>query len=180
MIIRKKFRFEGAHIVRNCTSQRCRENIHGHSYEVEVFLKSNHLDNGFMVMDFVLLHHVREFIQSFDHAFTLWDMEDEKVKKAIYTINTRVAEIPVSPSAEGYALLFFFVINLIIANAFLINGEKNVKLHAVRVHETQSGYAESSAEDLEMVKFTLNDVKLNDGIKKEWKDRSWWNLIGGI
>ena len=180
MIIRKKFRFEGAHIVRNCTSRRCRENIHGHSYEVEVFLKSNHLDNGFMVMDFVLLHDVAEFIHSYDHAFTLWDKELEEVKQAIYTINVRVTEIPVSPSAEGYALLFFFVINQIISKAIHVNGEQNVQLHAVRVHETQSGYAESSMEDLAMVNFSMNEVKFNDGIKKEWKDKTWWNLIGGI
>lgn len=177
MIIRKKFRFEGAHIVRNCTSQRCRENIHGHSYEVEVFLKSDHLDNGFMVMDFVLLHNVGEFIHSFDHAFTLWDKEIDDVKEAIYRINVRVAEIPVSPSAEGYALLFFFVINHIIASAKLVNGEKNVKLHAVRVHETQSGYAEACVEDLTLVQFSLNDIKFNEGIMNEWKDKSWWNLI---
>ncbi len=180
MIIRKKFRFEGAHIVRNCTSRRCRENIHGHSYEVEVFLKSNHLDHGFMVMDFVLLHNVGEFIHSFDHSFTLWDKELEEVKRAIYTINVRVSEIPVSPSAEGYALLFFFVINQIISKAIFVNGEQNVKLHAVRVHETQSGYAESSAEDMDLVHFSMNEVKFNDGIKKEWKEKSWWNLIGGI
>lgn len=178
MIIRKKFRFEGAHIVRNCTSQRCRENIHGHSYEVEVFLKSDQLDNGFMVMDFVLLNNVAEFIHSFDHSYTLWDKEADDVKDAIYRINTRVAEIPVSPSAEGYALLLFFVINRIISQTKLVNGEGNVKLHAVRVHETQSGYAEASAEDLNMVRFTLKDIKFNDGIKKEWKDKAWWNQIG--
>jgi len=177
MIIRKKFRFEGAHIVRNCTSQRCRENIHGHSYEVEVFLKSDQLDNGFMVMDFVLLNNVAEFIHSFDHSYTLWDGEAGEVKDAIYRINTRVAEIPVSPSAEGYALLFFFVINLIISKAKLVNGEGNVKLHAVRVHETQSGYAEASAGDLNLVRFTLQDIKFNDGIKREWKDKMWWNQI---
>jgi 6-pyruvoyltetrahydropterin/6-carboxytetrahydropterin synthase len=180
MIIRKKFRFEGAHIVRNCTSQRCRENIHGHSYEVEVFLKSDHLDNGFMVMDFVLLKNVGEFIHSFDHAFTLWEKEIDEVKEAIYRINSRVAEIPVSPSAEGYALLFFFVINLIISSAKLVNGEKNVKLHAVRVHETQSGYAEASVEDLALVQFGLEDVKFNEGIVREWRDKSWWTLIGGF
>ena len=180
MIIRKKFRFEGAHIVRNCTSQRCRENIHGHSYEVEVFLKSDHLDNGFMVMDFVLLNNVAEFIHSFDHAFTLWDKEIDEVKDSIYRINVRVCEVPVSPSAEGYALLFFYVINQIISSAKLVNGEHNVKLHAVRVHETQSGYAESSAEDLNLVNFALNAVKFNAGIKKEWKDKSWWSVIGGI
>jgi len=177
MIIRKKFRFEGAHIVRNCTSQRCRENIHGHSYEVEVFLKSDQLDNGFMVMDFVLLNHVAEFIHSFDHSYTLWDKESEEVKEAMYRINTRVAEIPVSPSAEGYALLFFFVIDRIISNIKLVNGEGNVRLNAVRVHETQSGYAEASAEDLKLVRFTMNDVKFNEGITKEWKDKTWWSQI---
>lgn len=178
MIIRKRFRFEGAHIVRNCTSQRCRENIHGHSYEVEVFLKSDKLDNGFMVMDFVLLNTVAEFIHSFDHTYTLWDKESDEVKEAIYRINSRVAEIPVSPSAEGYALLLFFVINRIILKTKFVNGEGNVKLHAVRVHETQSGYAEASAEDLNMVRFALKDVKFNDGIKREWKDKTWWNQIG--
>ena len=178
MIIRKKFRFEGAHIVRNCTSQRCRENIHGHSYEVEVFLKSDHLDNGFMVMDFVLLNNVAEFIHSFDHAFTLWDKENDQVKEAIYKINARGAEFPVSPSAEGYALLFFFVISRMISSIIPVNGEKNVKLHAVRVHETQSGYAESSAEDLALVNFSFHEIRFNEGIRKDWKDKSWWNLIG--
>ena len=177
MIIRKKFRFEGAHIVRNCTSKHCRENIHGHSYEVEVFIKSDHLDNGFMVMDFVLLNDVAEFIRCFDHAYTMWDRENIEVKEAIYRINTRVAEIPVSPSAEGFALLFFFVINHIITNAKLVNGEQNVQLHAVRVHETQSGYAEASAEDLSLVQFTLNDVKFNEGISVDWSARDWWNHI---
>jgi len=177
MIIRKKFRFEGAHIVRNCTSQRCRENIHGHSYEVEVFLKSDQLDNGFMVMDFVLLNNVAEFIHSFDHSYTLWNKENDEVKDAIYRINTRVAEIPVSPSAEGYALLFFFVIDRIISKIRLVNGERNVRLHAVRVHETLSGYAEASAEDLSMVRFTFPEIKFNEGIQKEWKDKLWWNGI---
>ena len=180
MIIRKKFRFEGAHIVRNCTSKRCRENIHGHSYEVEVFLKSDRLDNGFMVMDFVLLNNVAEFIHSFDHSYTLWEKEADEVKDAIYRINTRVAEIPVSPSAEGYALLLYFVINLIISKTMLVNGEGNVKLHAVRVHETQLGYAEAAAEDLSLVRFTLNDIHFNDGIQSEWKSKAWWNQIGGF
>ena len=177
MIIRKKFRFEGAHIVRNCSSHRCRENIHGHSYEVEVLLKSDHLDKGFMVMDFVLLNNVAEFIHSFDHSYTLWDKEADNVKEAIYQINTRVAEIPVSPSAEGYALLFYFIIDRIIARTKFVNEEQNVKLHAVRVHETQSGYAEASAEDMSLVRFTMNEVKFSYGIMKEWKLKAWWNQI---
>ena len=54
MIIRKKFKFEGAHIVRNCSTKRCKTSIHGHSYKVEVFFTSNKLDNGFMILDFGL------------------------------------------------------------------------------------------------------------------------------
>ncbi len=174
MIIRKKFNFEGAHIVRNCTSKRCRENIHGHSYEVEVFLKSNVLDNGFMVMDFILLNNTREFIHSFDHSYTLWVKETEEVKNAIKSINTRVAEVPVSPSAEGYALLFFYVLDKIIASAPFKNGEENVMLHSVRVHETRSGYAEAFREDLNLVRFNLNDILFSRGIQEEWKNPEWW------
>ena len=175
MIIRQKFRFEGAHIVRNCSSKRCRENIHGHSYEVEVFLRAEPRSSNFKVMDSMLFLSVKEFIHSFDHAFTLWDMESEEVKKAIYLINNRVAEIPVSPSAEGYALLFFYVIDHLISAVKLADNGDNMKLHAVRIHETQSGYAESSFDDLNLVKFSLKDIKFNEGIMEEWKDKMWWN-----
>jgi 6-pyruvoyltetrahydropterin/6-carboxytetrahydropterin synthase len=133
-----------------------------------------------MVMDFVLLKNVAEFIHSFDHSYTLWDKENENVKEAIYLINTRIAEIPVSPSAEGFALLFFFIIDMIITGTVLNNGEGNVKLNAVRVHETQSGYAEASAEDLDMIQFNISDVKFSDGIKQEWKDNGWWNRLNEV
>ena len=55
MIIRKLFKFEGSHIVRNCTSDRCSHSLHGHSYKVELFLTADHLDNAGMVVDFGLL-----------------------------------------------------------------------------------------------------------------------------
>jgi len=62
----------------------------------------------------------------------------------------------------------------------LVNGEGNVKLHAVRVHETQSGYAEAAAEDLSLVRFTMEDIHFNEGIQSEWKGKAWWNQIGGF
>ena len=55
MKIRKEFRVESAHIVRNCTSHRCSHSIHGHSAVVEVFLESTLLDNAGMVYDFGLM-----------------------------------------------------------------------------------------------------------------------------
>ena len=54
MIIRKLFEFENAHIVRFCSSKRCKSSIHGHSYKVEVLLESKYLDNAGMVYDFGL------------------------------------------------------------------------------------------------------------------------------
>lgn len=164
MLIRKQFKFEGAHIVRNCSSQRCRENIHGHSYVVEVFITSDRLDNGYMVMDFCRLNKVKDFIESFDHTYSLWNREDEEFKAFIYKYNRRVAEIPISPSAEGYALMFFYAIDQILQNTERINGEGHIQLHSVRVHETATGYAEAFREDLKLVRFEMKDIRFTEDI----------------
>ncbi|MEG0795677.1 MAG: 6-pyruvoyl tetrahydropterin synthase family protein [Odoribacter sp.] len=180
MIIRKLFKFEGAHIVRNCSSQHCRENIHGHSYIVEVFITSNHLDNGYMVMDFCRLDKVKEFIESFDHTYSLWKEEGDELKKFIYHYNRRVAEIPVSPSAEGYALMFLSVIDRILQNTPRINGEGAIQLHSVRVHETATGYAEAFREDLSLIHFQPKDIRFSSGVTEEWKDQLWWDQLDTI
>lgn len=169
MIIRKQFKFEGAHIVRNCSSQRCRENIHGHSYIVEVFITADRLDNGYMIMDFCRLDKVKEFIESFDHTYSLWDKEDAEFKTFIYRYNKRVAEIPVSPSAEGYALMFFYAIDQILQHTPPVNGEGHIQLYAVRVHETATGYAEAVRDDLRMVHFQTEDIRFSEGVTSEWK-----------
>ena len=54
MRIRKSYTLPNAHIVRNCSSLRCKKSLHGHVYEVEVFFESDALDNGMMVLDFGL------------------------------------------------------------------------------------------------------------------------------
>ncbi len=177
MKIRKLFKFEGAHIVRNCSSERCKYNIHGHSYTVEIFISSNKLDRGYMVIDFILLDIVKEFIDSFDHSYSLWDKENEEFKKFIYQYNGRVAEIPVSPSAEGYTLMFYYVIDKILKNMVLKNGEGTIKLEAVRVHETATGYAEVSEEDRHLIDFDLNDIIFSEGVASEWKNKEWWKML---
>lgn len=177
MIIRKLFKFEGAHIVRNCSSEHCRENIHGHSYIVEVFLTSGKLDNGYMVMDFCRLDKVKQFIESFDHTYSLWNREPQEFKDFIYRFNKRVAEIPVSPSAEGYAMMFLYVIDKILQNTLPVNGEGYVRLSSVRVHETATGYAEAFREDLSLAHFKVGDIHFSTGITKEWKEQEWWNRL---
>lgn len=171
MVIRKKFSFEGAHIVRNCSSERCKFSIHGHSYIVEVFFTSHGLDNGQMVMDFGLMKGtIKDFIDGFDHAYSMWYKESDEFKEFIKSNSERWIEMPVSPSAEAYAIMFFKVLDSIVKATEFNNGEKEVELYSVRVHETDTGYAEAFRSDLDYVNFGLNDITISEGIKSEWKD----------
>lgn len=178
MIIRKKYKFEGAHIVRNCSSDRCKRSLHGHSYIVEVFFTANSLDNGQMVLDFGLTKgRIGDLVDSFDHAYSMWRIETPKFKTFINQNSERVVEMPVSPSAEMYSLMFFFIIDKMLENTVFNNGEQGVRLHSVRVHETETGYAESFREDLSMWKYQLEDIKFSEAIISEWKDKEMWKKL---
>lgn len=179
MLIRKLFKFEGSHIVRNCTSVRCSHSIHGHSYVVEVFLTAAGLDNGQMIVDFGLLKGtVRDFIDAFDHTHVIWEKESDEVKDFFKKHNQRWIILPCSPSAEMLSLMFFFVIDTIISNTVFNNGEKNPVLKAVRVHETDTGWAESNADDLmKFWKWGLDDIKISQAIIDEWKDPLMWSRL---
>lgn len=182
MLIRKLFKFEGSHIVRDCSSTRCRASLHGHSYIVEVFLKSNKIDNGGMIVDFGLLKGtISDFIDSFDHCYSLWSRETEEFKTFVRKFSSRWVEMPVTPSAEMYSLMFFHVIDEIIKNTVFMNGEGEVELYSVRVHETATGYAESFREDLCFKNFELKDIIISTPIKQEWKNKEMWSqLLNGI
>ncbi len=169
MIIRKKYRFEAAHIVRDCTSKMCKENIHGHSYVVEVFIKGSKLDNGCMILDFCKLASVKELIDSFDHSYCMWHKESDELKEAMAKINKRIVTMPISPSAEGYALLLYILIRNLLRKISLDNGEGEIILHSVRVHETESGYAQAFEEDLPLADFSINDVVFSEDIMANWK-----------
>lgn len=178
MIIRKKFGFCGAHMVRDCSSKRCALSQHGHNYEVEVFITSDGLDRGGMVVDFGLLKtHVGTCIDSFDHAYSIWSEESNEVKDAIKKISSRWVEMPVSPSAEQYAIMFFYFIDTIIKHTQFANAEKNPRLHAVRVHETATGYAEACRGDLAYAKYKLADIIFSQAIKDEWVNATWFDEI---
>jgi len=178
MIIRKLYKFEGAHIVRDCSSERCSKSVHGHSYIVEVFLTSDKLDNGNMIMDFGLMKgNINTLIDSFDHALSIWNKESLSYKDDQKQWSDRYIIMPVSPSAEQYSLMFLFIIDKIIKNTVFNNGEGKVEVHSVRVHETTTGYAEAFQEDLKWVNYDLEDIIFSDGIKEEWKDQLWWKNL---
>jgi len=75
MKIVKSFETETAHIVRGATSNRCKRSVHGHSYkwDVEIFGVINPVG---MVVDFIELKPIREFIDQLDHAMVLWERDD--------------------------------------------------------------------------------------------------------
>lgn len=161
MIIRKQFDFIGQHIVRNCSSDRCKYSIHSHKYTVEVFFTADGLDNGQMVIDFGLTKGtIKSLIKAFDYTYTVWNKEADQFKDFIKSHCKRWIELPLSPSAEALSVMLFYLIDLIIKNTQFNNGEQNPKLHAVRVHETTTGYAEclENTIDLQLKDFKLTNI----------------------
>ena len=181
MLIRKLFKFENAHIVRDCTTQRCSENIHGHSYKIEVLLESNYLDDGQMVYDFGLTKRtIKELIDSFDHAITLWSKDDPKYIEAMKIHSNRWIELPVSPSAEQFSRVIFLMVERVLACTEMSNGEKEVKLHSIIVHETETGYAQGFKEDAHsnlMGKIALEDIVFSPQVQCEWSEPRLWKML---
>jgi len=181
MIIRKQFKFENAHIVRGCSSERCRASLHGHSYIVEVLFESNYLDNGQMVYDFGLMkQNMKYLIDGFDHAITLWDGDDVNYLSDMKKHSDRWVQLPVSPSAEQFSRVIFVMLHALLKLTSMINGEKNVKLNSVIVHETATGYAQGFEEDAYsdlMGKIDLEKIIFSDAIRAEWSDPELWEKI---
>jgi 6-pyruvoyltetrahydropterin/6-carboxytetrahydropterin synthase len=149
---------------------------------VEVKLSSNFLDNGEMVYDFGLMKlNIKELIDSFDHAITLWSKDDEEYKNFAKKFSERWIELPVNPSAEQFSRVFFVIIDRVLELTDFKNGEKEVKLHSVIVHETDTGYAECFREDAynfeNMGEIKLEDIIFSERIKEEWSDKNLWNKI---
>lgn len=172
MLIRKLFKFENAHIVRNCSSDRCKRSIHGHSYKVEVLLQANRLDHGQMVYDFGLMKGIiKDLIDSFDHAITFWDKDDADYVTACKNFSARWIALPVSPSAEQFSRVFFFLVDAVLKHTNMQNGEGDVTLHSVIVHETDTGYAQCFREDIENVQMgelSLAEIVFSEQVKSEW------------
>ncbi|USA48045.1 6-carboxytetrahydropterin synthase [Acinetobacter sp. C26M] len=185
MLIRKLFKFENAHIVRNCTSDRCKRSIHGHSYKVELLLKASKLDHGQMVYDFGLLKGViKELYDSFDHAICFWQKDDAAYIDACKTFSARWIALPVSPSAEQFSRIFFYLAQQVLNSTTTQNGEGDVEVYSVIVHETDTGYAQSFQEDIDneqMGSLSLDQIVFSEQVQAEWSDvQMYENLKKGI
>lgn len=181
MIIRKLFKFENAHVVRGCTSERCKYSIHGHSYKIELLFESNYLDHGQMVYDFGLTKRMmKELIDSFDHATALWDQDDKAYIASIKKHSLRWVSLPVSPSAEQFSRVIFLMIDRLLSQTKMANGEKEVSVHSVIVHETDTGYAQGFREDAYsalMGAINLREIVFSEQVKAEWSDPLMWDKL---
>ncbi|SFP54654.1 6-pyruvoyl trahydropterin synthase family protein [Pseudomonas borbori] len=173
MLIRKLFKFESAHIVRGCSSRRCSHSLHGHSYKIEL-LQAHALDQGQMVYDFGLLKgDVRDLIDAFDHALTFWDADDADYIASCLRFSERWISLPVSPSAEQFSRVIFRLVDALLQLTEMINGEQDVRMHSVIVHETDTGYAQCFREDAynpRMGAFELAQIEFSTQVKREWND----------
>ena len=181
MIIRKLFKFENVHIVRGCSTVRCRSSLHGHSYKIELLFESNFLDNAQMVYDFGLMkQNMKNFIDCFDHAVTIWDQDDAEYIKDMKNYSDRWVQLPVSPSAEQFSRVIFIMIDRILKLTETQNGEREVKLNSIIVHETDTGYAQCFSEDAyseNMGTINLEDIIFSDAIREDWSDFDLWENI---
>lgn len=183
MQIRKLFKGEGAHIVRNCSTTRCKSSIHGHSFEIEVFLTSDKLDNGGMIVDFSLIKkNIGQWIDSFDHCMLLWEKDNPEYKEDVKKWCDRWIELPISPSAENLALYICYMVNRMLEATEFNNGEGDVVCSKVIYHETSTGYAEAKITDFHLLPIDLNTT-YSQGVTEDWSTDLYefiFNNIPGI
>jgi 6-pyruvoyltetrahydropterin/6-carboxytetrahydropterin synthase len=181
MIIRKLYRFEAAHIVRNCSSDRCKYSLHGHSFRCELELSAERLDRGQMVYDFGLLkRHVRDFLDGFDHATLFWERESADFRRAIEKHSRRWIRFPVSPTAEQLSRVIFAGARALLANTDRANGDEAARVHSVTLHETETGCAkafEADADSREMGAIDLAGVVFSPAVKADWADPKMWDKL---
>ncbi|MDD2448908.1 MAG: 6-carboxytetrahydropterin synthase [Sulfurimonas sp.] len=181
MIIRKMFKFENAHIVRGCSTLKCRSSLHGHSYKVELLFESNFLDSGQMVYDFGLMkQNMKELIDAFDHGVSIWNKDEAEYIKDMKKHSQRWIELPISPSCEQFSRVFFVMIDRLLQLTNSVNGEKEVKLHSVIVHETATGYAQAFSNDAyskEMGVIELDSIVFSQAVLDGFSDRELWERV---
>jgi 6-pyruvoyltetrahydropterin/6-carboxytetrahydropterin synthase len=181
MLIRKLFRFENAHIVRNCSSDRCSRSIHGHSYQVEILLEAHALDNGQMIYDFGLLKgHIKDLIDSFDHAVAFWDKDNAEYIAFCKQFSARWISLPVSPSAEQFSRVIFVLVDAVLKQTVMQNGEADVSLNSIIVHETITGYAQCFRYDVEnprMGLIQLDEIVFSEQVCSEWSDHQLFEKL---
>jgi len=139
--IRKQFKVEYAHQLVHAFSRVCSDTIHGHSGIIEIFLKSEELNQDGMVIDFGEVKQlIKEYIDSWDHALVIsQDMSEEYIEALQF--NKKLKIVNYNPTAENMAKDIFDNVRRLL-EPISIRNDHWFKLEKVRIHETDTGYAE--------------------------------------
>ncbi|ULO04179.1 6-carboxytetrahydropterin synthase [Campylobacter sp. RM12651] len=180
MRIGKLFEFENAHIVRFCSSKRCKTSIHGHSYKLELILYANTLDKAGMVYDFGLLKgNIKQIIDAFDHSTCVYKYDDLEYVNDIKKHSARWVELPCNISAENLSIVFFILISKILQNSKMHNDE-NVRVDKIRLNETRTGWAECEYDDAfynDEPRINLNEITFSKAILEDFSDTNLFEKI---
>ena len=138
------FRFETAHALLGYDGA-CRH-IHGHSYRLVVTIigaplqDDAHPKNG-MVMDFGDLKMLVEkaVIKPFDHALLLNDKASVDLIEQLKKNDEKLVLLPYQPSCENMLLEFKNTLQKMLP--------ASIKLHSLRLWETENSFAEWYASD---------------------------------
>lgn len=165
MEIRKLLKFEHAHIVRDCHTERCKFNIHGHSYKVEIFLSAFALDKAGMVVDFALVKKYFPVVDMWDHAMSVWEKDLPTLQESVKTFNQRWIVTPFNTSAENMAVYFMKYACEKAIPAILADFPEYFSLECSKiiVHETDTGCAVATQEDVSLGRYDLEDVIYSEG-----------------
>ena len=134
-----------------------------------------------MVYDFGLMkQNMKDLVESFDHAIALWRDDNAEFVQDMKKHSARWVELPVSPSAEQFSRVIFVMIDKLLSLTSTRNGEKEVKMHSVIVHETDTGYAQCFAQDAyskEMGDIKLEEIVFSPQVLNDFKDSQVYEKI---
>lgn len=171
MIIRKRYKVESSHCVRNATSFRCSHSYHGHSAVIDVFFEGRQLDNAQMLMDFGLMKEtIGSWIDSMDHCHIICSKDDPEAIEFFKKFNDRYIILPFNPTAEMLSIFIMHYINRILGHTKFNNGEGQVWCVNVEYNETVTGMARCDVVDgiKNWNPDWDNQIVFSDGVKRDW------------
>ena len=181
MLIRKLFKYEASHQVFDAYSRRCSHSVHGHSYIVEFIFQGGLPDKAHMLMDFGFVkRYFHPFVDAFDHCHILWIDPDrnfyynDEYNNFFKNNNERWIGLPFNSTAEMQAKMFYMYGRAALRQLSLRGyiAESTI-MHSVKVHETDTGYAEFRDVDYHSCNFpkvNLDKIIISKEIISEWTE----------
>lgn len=107
--ISKSFKFDAAHMIKNHFGK-CR-NLHGHTYELIIFLKAPKIDllTGVVIDYYYLNEIVKTLIDDYDHSFLCYTLDSKQIELAniLKKDNMKIVPFAEQTTAENLAHHFY-------------------------------------------------------------------------